>query len=66
MNGHWFCEACGERVCLPKPVGRWDLKASVTCPLCHLPAAEWVNDGPPPVAQEVGKQLFQQMKELIK
>jgi hypothetical protein len=65
MNGHWFCNECGEAVCLPSPAGRWDARRGVTCPLCHKPAADWINDAPQPVTLEQGLKLFRQMKDQL-
>jgi len=71
MNGHWFCSACEDVAFLPAPVGRWDPKHGVQCAVCHMPTVDWIPDTPPKtkpamVSPEVGKKLFEKMKEAVK
>jgi hypothetical protein len=67
MNGHWFCNgACQDVVFKPAPVGRWDVKHGVTCPICDKDTADWVPDVPP-VAKRIthaeAAELFNKMRE---
>jgi hypothetical protein len=63
MTGHWTCNECGEAVKLPPPLGRWDLKQGVACPLCHKKACEWSEDKPATVAPDRAAELFKQIKD---
>jgi len=77
ISGHWYCSFCNDVVNLHKPVGRWDSKRGVACPVCRNNSADWVSDTctcggycpacakPKPVAIERGHELFNQMRKAI-
>jgi hypothetical protein len=44
LLGHWYCSFCNDVVNLPKPVGRYDLRAGVFCPVCRHNSGTWVPD----------------------
>jgi hypothetical protein len=70
MNGHWYCPVCEDVISYPAPVGRWDAKVNVDCPICHRPGMCWVNhpDRTRParcVTAEEAKQMFDEIRKVI-
>ena len=65
MTGHWYCSYCNDVVILPKPVGRWDAKRGVTCPVCHHNSCDWIPATPRTLTTERAAVLFHQLKEQL-
>ena len=63
MSGHWFCANCDDVVFNPAPVGRWDFKHGLTCPVCHKDTADWKADAPKKMNPVTAAALFAEMRE---
>jgi hypothetical protein len=47
MSGHWFCAGkCNDVVNMPAPLGRFDARVDVVCPVCRQPDARWIKHIP--------------------
>jgi len=71
IQGHWYCSFCNDVVNIRKPIGRWDDKRGVPCPVCRNRSADWVGDTrkpakPASVSPSRGEELFEELKQNVR
>lgn len=65
-KGNWYCSFCNDVVNLAKPLGRWDTKSGVHCPVCGHNSAEWVNPKKPVTPEYAAVELAKIRNEISK